>query len=237
MDLNNNYYYNSFLDLSTPYIADACLKLEIPLRIAPTGIKSLISQHHIAGRVLPVKQCGSVDIFLEAMAHSESGDILVIDNEKRMDEGCVGDLTVLEAVSCELAGVIVWGCHRDSAELLELNLPVFTYGSYPAGPRRLDPRDPNAMIAIQFGESTVTRNDIVFADIDGVIFVSQEYCGEVINTAKSIWQTERKQAENLVAGQTLYIQLKYDEYIHKRSKDPKYTFRQHLKDIDGAIEV
>jgi regulator of RNase E activity RraA len=45
---------------------------------------------HIAGRVLPVRHYGSVDIFLEAMGTAQRGDILVIDNQGRMDEGCIG---------------------------------------------------------------------------------------------------------------------------------------------------
>jgi regulator of RNase E activity RraA len=57
---------------------------------------------------------GSVDIFLEAMGTAKPGDILVIDNQGRMDEGCIGDLTTLEAQACGLAGIIVWGCHRDT---------------------------------------------------------------------------------------------------------------------------
>ena len=51
----------------------------------------------IAGRALPAKHFGSVDIFLEAMMSAEQGDVLVIDNNGRADEGCIGDLTTLEA--------------------------------------------------------------------------------------------------------------------------------------------
>ena len=36
---------------------------------------------------------GSVDIFLEALERRQAGDVLVIDNGGRTDEGCVGDLS------------------------------------------------------------------------------------------------------------------------------------------------
>ena len=68
------------------------------------------------------------------------------------------------------AGIIVWGFHRDSAELRDIGLPVFSYGTYPAGPVRLDPRSSNAMQTAFFGQHEVTRDDVVFADEDGVIF-------------------------------------------------------------------
>ncbi|MFZ5898949.1 MAG: RraA family protein [Bacillota bacterium] len=103
--------------LSTPLIADACLRLGLPLRPAPPGIRPVLPGSRMAGRVLPARHYGSVDVFLEAMMNASPGDVLVIDNGGRLDEGCVGDLTVLEAMACGLAGMVVWGCHRDSEEL------------------------------------------------------------------------------------------------------------------------
>jgi 4-hydroxy-4-methyl-2-oxoglutarate aldolase len=41
------------------------------------------------------------------MEKAEPGDVLVIDNGGRMDEGCIGDLTVLEAQASGLAGIAV----------------------------------------------------------------------------------------------------------------------------------
>jgi len=46
------------------------------------------------------------------MQSARRGDVLVIDNGGRLDEGCIGDLTALEAEHCGLAGIIVWGAHR-----------------------------------------------------------------------------------------------------------------------------
>jgi regulator of RNase E activity RraA len=103
--MNNQQLYEKFSELSTPLIADACLRLKISLRLAPSGIHPLTIESHIAGKVLPVRHYGSMDIFLEVMGAAHHGDILVIDNEGRMDEGCIGDLTVLEAKASGLAGI------------------------------------------------------------------------------------------------------------------------------------
>ena len=234
--MNNEHLSNRFSELSTPLIADACLRLELPLRVAPPGIRPLIAESHIAGRVLPVRHYGSVDIFLEAMGSAQRGDILVIDNNGRTDEGCIGDLTALEAQACKLAGIIVWGCHRDTADLKKIEFPIFSYGMCPAGPQRLGSRDPNALTTAHFGDFFVKLEDVVFADADGVLFAPGQQVEEILSTAKIIWQTERRQAEAIQSGKKLSEQLRFDEYLDRRSTDPTYTFRKHLRNIGGAIE-
>ena len=234
--MHNQEIANVFSDLSTPLIADACVRLNLQLRIAPSGIRPLIAGSHIAGRALPARHYGSVDIFLEAMGNAERGDILVIDNGGRMDEGCIGDLTVLETQAFGLDGIVVWGCHRDTTELIPIGFPVFSYGSCPAGPARLDAREESALASARLGNQVVGRNNFVFADEDGVLFVVEEHVENVLNTARTIWQTERQQAMDIKNGKTLHDQLRFQEYLARRNNDPSFTFRKHLRALGGAIE-
>jgi 4-hydroxy-4-methyl-2-oxoglutarate aldolase len=227
---------SAFAKLSTPLLADACVRLKIPLRIAPPGIRPVKTKSRLAGRALPVRHYGSVDIFLEALEAGQPGDILVVDNGGRTDEGCVGDLTALETQACGLDGIIIWGCHRDTAELIEIGFPIFSYGICLAGPLRVDRRDEDAFSSARFGNAIVTKEDVVFADADGVLFVPWGKAEEVISTAKSIFRRERQQAREIQRGHKLREQLQFDEYLAKRSADPNYTLRQHLRAIGGAIE-
>ena len=226
----------AFADLSTPLVADACLRCGVPLRVADPGIRAVVAGQRIAGRVLPVRHYGSVDVFLEAFTGAGPGDVLVIDNGGRRDEACVGDLAVLEAGAAAVAGLVVWGLHRDTPELAEIGLPVFSYGGHPAGPVRLDEREPEALVTARFGPHLVSAADIVFADDDGVLFVAAERAEQVLATAHQIWQTERDQARRIRDGQTLRQQTAFDDYLARRAADPSYTFRQHLRGIGGAIE-
>lgn len=234
--MNNQNLYEAFSRLSTPLLADACLRLKAPYRIAPTGIRPVTSRQHIAGRVLPAKHSGSVDVFLEAMGTSRPGDVLVIDNGGRTDEGCIGDLAALEARAFKLAGMILWGCHRDTAELLKIQFPVFSYGACPSGPQRLDPREPDALDLARFGEFTVGREDIAFADLDGCLFIEAHLVPPVLAAADDIARIERTLAEKVQSGEKLSDQFHLADYLIMRNQHPSYTFRDHLKSIGGAIE-
>jgi regulator of RNase E activity RraA len=179
---------------------------------------------------------GSVDVFLEAARDAPRGGVLAVDNGGRLDEGCVGDLTALEMQGRGLAGMVVWGAHRDTADLAGMGFPCWSLGTCPSGPRRLDARPAHALQRARLGDETASRQDWVYADDDGALLVAAELRGRVEEAASRIVATERGQAQRAREGVPLSSQLDLEGYLAARRSDPSLTFRQHLRARGGAIE-
>jgi regulator of RNase E activity RraA len=206
-----------FDELTTAHVADACLRRGVAVRCAPSELRPLdASRCRVVGRARPARHAGSVDVFLEAIAQAQPGDVLVVDNTGRRDEACVGDLVALEAKTAGLAALVIWGLHRDRPELLDIGLPVWSLGTLPTGPLRLDPRDVDALGSARVGPWVVTAEDVVMADDDGVLFVPLARVRDIATAAWPIRDTERAQAARMREGTTLRAQLRFDEFIARR---------------------
>jgi regulator of RNase E activity RraA len=221
---------------STANIADACLRLGIAYsaisRLRPANANCTFS-----GRARPVRHFGSVDVFLEAIAMSEPGDVLVVDNDGRDDEGCVGDLVTLEAAMAKLAAIVIWGRHRDTPDLPAIPIALFSLGSCPSGPRRLDPPSDDRFDFARIGSLTVSRDDQIIGDSDGLVILPHDRFADAVREALEIRKVEAAQAERMRGGQSLRQQLDWDAYLKRRSAEPSLTFRRHLAERGGAVET
>jgi 4-hydroxy-4-methyl-2-oxoglutarate aldolase len=224
-------------DWTTPFIADACVQLSLPVRVGPPHLRCNLPGSKVAGPARPARHAGSTDVFLEAIAASNKGDVLVIDNGGRLDEGCIGDLVVGEAFMSGIVGTVCWGTHRDTTAINAMGARVWSLGTCPNGPLELRKRGATALEAANIGKITVTLEDYVFADDDGVVVVATADLQRIVETARDIADREGAQAARLLKGELLRTQLDLHGYVTKRHADPEYTFRDHLKSFGGAIEI
>jgi regulator of RNase E activity RraA len=102
-------------------------------------------------------------------------------------------------------------------------------------PTRLDHQTHVNNVA-QFGNETVTNDDYVFADEDGIAFVHKQYLKAVIESAVILSGKERKQADLVEKGTILYKQFAYDNFLEAKKINPGLSFRVYLRSIDAAIE-
>ncbi len=222
--------------LPTAAIADAAVRLGVHVAPGPASLRPLLPGPVVSGPAMPVTHLGSVDVILETIDDSPAGSVLVVDNGGRLDEACIGDLIALEAKLAGLSALVIWGLHRDTAQLREIGLPVFSLGAFPYGPRRIPPAGRRMPTAFLDG-AAVTEADHIVADDDGVLVVGPERREEVFELAAGILATETAQADRMRGGTHLRTQLNFAEYRRKQDVDPTMTLRRHLQDTGSAIET
>lgn len=223
--------------LTTPHLADASLRVGIEPRVLPPELRTAQPGARFAGRAVPARHVGSVDVILEALERAQPGDVLVVDDAGRRDRASIGDLVALEAQAAGLGGILLWGLHRDSAELLEIGLPVMSLGSSPWGPLSVESRPADALECAWVGEVRVTAADVVVADTDGALVIPLDRLDDIVTQAEIIRETEGRQAEVIRGGRSLRDQVRFEEFLTKRSADPSWGFRDHLRQVGGEIEV
>lgn len=226
------------VDFGSAHIADAIVRLGLPKRHGPFGMRAVLSdQPLVLGRAAPVRHYGSVDAFLEAVDHAGKGDIMVADNGGRLDESCIGDLTAAEVQCAGLAGIVIFGAHRDTYQLREIALPVWSLGTHPFGPTEVRPQPALPDNTALLGTTVVTRDDWIAADEDGVVVFADAHKDEILADAGRLAKTEIAQRGALAAGTSLRQQLRFAEYVERRRQNPVSSFREHIARIGGAIET
>jgi 4-hydroxy-4-methyl-2-oxoglutarate aldolase len=223
-------------NLTTPHLADGCLRTNVPVRCAPAGLQPLTGLP-CSGPARPIRHVGSIDVFFEALEAARPGDVLVVDNGGRLDEACIGDIVVLEARAAGIAGIVIWGLHRDSEELVEAGLPIFSFGALPTGPLSLNVRPVDVFARAMIGAHVVTSSDVVVADSNGVLFLPEDRLAEIVAAATACRDTERRQLDAMRSGRSFRTQVRFSEYLSRRRSDAGYGFRRHLTDIEAAGEA
>jgi regulator of RNase E activity RraA len=149
-------------------------------------LRAVVPGSRLAGRVCPARHAGSVDAFLEAFETAAPGDVLVVDNGGRLDKASAGDLVALEAQAAGMEGTVIWGLHRDTADIRAIGLPVFSLGAIPTGPLRLDARAHDALASAVVGDWAVSCEDLLLGDDDGVLFLPSPQAEEIFTLAETI---------------------------------------------------
>ena len=93
----------------------------------------------------------------------------------------------------------------------------------------------DALTTARFGTHTITGDDFVLGDDDGVLFLPLDRADEIAEFATTIRDTERQQAARMNLGTSFREQARFAGFLSARDREGT-TFRQHLRSIGGAIE-
>jgi regulator of RNase E activity RraA len=217
----------------TAQVADACLRLGIAVRSGPTGMRPLKVGMRCAGRVLPLQYDGAPERFFQVLEGAALGDVLILDNEGRLDESCMGDVMAWELRHAGLGGLVIWGLHRDSEALMQMEWPIFSLGTHACANTR-DSADTDISSSARCGAAVVSADDFAICDCDGIIFVHTKELSHIADMAVTIAEREAKLMSSLESGTTLRRQLAYDQFVVHRKNNPSLTFRDHLKRMSGT---
>jgi len=188
-------------------VGDVLDTLGLTHQFLPPAIKPVARSMVVAGRAMPVLE---THCFARAEPEGRSSlsrqpfgllfealDSLVPD-EVYVATGCApefalwGGLMTTRAMHLKAAGAVLDGYSRDTAEVLELGLPVFSLGGYSQdqGPRG---KVADYRVTVEIRGVRVRPGDIVFGDQDGVLVVPSEAEEEAVRLA-----LEKVQAESSV---------------------------------------
>ncbi|GAC1321247.1 MAG: diguanylate cyclase [Chloroflexota bacterium] len=201
-------------DLPTATISDAMDKLGIVgqcLGIAPLdpGFRLVGRAFTLRYRTAGLVDRGTVGDYIDDVA---PGDIVVLDNQGRLDATVWGDILTAVATRRGIGGTVIHGVCRDVSRALDLGYPIFSRGRYMrTGKDRVEVESMNQPISL--GEIQVRPGDMVVGDADGVLVVPKSREQEIFETARAIEDAEQAIERETAKG--------------IRLDDARKTFRYH----------
>jgi RraA family protein len=134
----------------------------------------------------------------KAIDTAAPGDVIVVDAGGFNDHAIIGELMAARARQRGVAGMVIWGAIRDSAEIGAGSYPIYAAGVTHRGPYKNGPGEINVPIVI--GSMPVNPGDIIVGDADGLVAVPQDQAERVLASAKSILEKETASMKQIVAG-------------------------------------
>jgi len=147
--------------------ADLCDAHEGKIRAVSPMFRSFGGRRAFGGPIATLKIFEDNSLVRTALEQPGEGRILVIDGGGSMRCALVGDQLALLGVKNGWAGVIVYGCIRDSRPIAEMDLGVFALATHPM--KTVKRGVGEADVPVSFGGVTFAPGQHVYADEDGVI--------------------------------------------------------------------
>jgi 4-hydroxy-4-methyl-2-oxoglutarate aldolase len=176
--------------LSTSAVSDALDRLGIAGQAL--GIAPLDRTFRLAGRAWtlrygPVGQDrGTVGDYIDDLG---PGDVVVLDNQGRLDATVWGDLLTTTAHRRHLAGTVIDGICRDIDRSLTLGYLVFSRGNWMrTGKDRV--RVEATQVPVSVGGVRVEPGDLLHGDGDGLVVIPTARAEEVLRAADEIQRAE-----------------------------------------------
>lgn len=166
------------------------------------GISPLDPEMRLVGQARTVRcMVGDNSALHAAIELVEPGDVLVVDAGGYLGNAIWGGLMTAAARRKGISGLVIDGCIRDRAEIMDTKFPCFARGTVPAGPHKNFGGEIDNPIAC--GGVAVSTGDLVIADGDGVTIVPLAKVDTTLAAYSELKRKESKTLAELNAGGTL----------------------------------
>ena len=184
-----------FAKMVTPHLSDSMERLYA----GGPRLRPMHRQGKLAGPAFTVKTAAGDNLLVhKALDAARAGDVIVVDAGGFLDNAIIGELMMTRAKQRGVAGIVIWGAIRDSAEIGAGTYPVFAAGVTHRGPYKNGPGEIN--VPIMMGGTPVNPGDIIVGDADGLVAVPQEMAERVLASAKAILEKETASMKQILAG-------------------------------------
>jgi 3-hexulose-6-phosphate synthase/6-phospho-3-hexuloisomerase len=186
--------------VSTPNISDGNHRIPcLP------GIRPIALGYKMVGPALTVRTTpGDWAKTVEAIDECPEGGVIVID-AGGVGPAVWGELATHSACVRKLAGIVVHGAVRDTVEIRELKMPVFSTivcseAGYAKGHGEIG-------MPLRIGNIHVATGDWIVGDDDGVMVLPQARAVEMANRAQDWLEKENRIRKEIVEGRSTLAQV------------------------------
>lgn len=152
--------------------ADLCDEFSDNLKICELEFKSYGKRKKFWGPIRTVRVFEDNVLVKSALQTIPEGSVLVVDGGGSKRCALMGDMLGEIAQNRGLAGVIIYGCVRDVAELAETETGIFAIGSNPLKSVKRGQGEND--VVLRFGGIEWKPGEFVYADEDGVVVSAEK---------------------------------------------------------------
>jgi RraA family protein len=179
----------------TPHLSDSMERLYA----GGPQLRPMHREGKLAGPAYTVKTTPGDNLLVhKALDAAQKGDVIVVDAGGICENAIIGELMMSRARQRGVAGIVIWGAIRDSAEIGAGTYPVYASGVTHRGPYKNGPGEIN--VPINMGGMAVNPGDIIIGDADGLVAIPQDQAERVLASAKSILEKETAAMKEILAG-------------------------------------
>lgn len=164
---------------------------------APPALRPMHDGSPLIGAALTVRTRPGDNLMVhKALDMAGHGDVVVVDAD--LTNAIIGELMAAHAEQRGLAGIIIYGAIRDSANIARGRFPVYANGVTHRGPYKDGPGEMN--VPLSLGSLVIEPGDLVLGDADGVACVPYELINLVLKSARAKQIAEDKQMSAIRNG-------------------------------------